>query len=370
MKVLEAFGEPIMSGGQEAFVFQVLKNMNTDNLSIDCLTAYNWVNNEYRHLVEKQGGAVYELKLPFHPGKSRMNIKEPFRAFLRNHAYDAVHIHSGSISVLAIMASVADKAGVKKVIVHSHSTGEHDSLKHKLLRLAASFSMRQHVDIYCACSQAAAEWKFAQPYAGKAIIIKNGIDTERFRFNPVIRDEYRKKLGISDRSLVLGHVGRFSHEKNQRFIVELFQEFQKRLPESKLLLVGDGEDRPMIEQMVHNKNDLSGKVILTGSVSNVPDYLQAMDVFILPSLYEGFAIVALEAQATGLPVIVSDTVPRDVKLTDNASFLSVKEKPYEQWINEILRLQNRQRTSCTEQIIQAGYDISNTAEIVRNIYVN
>ena len=93
-------------------------------------------------------------------------------------------------------------------------------------------------------------------------------------------------------------------------------------------------------------------------------------VFILPSLYEGFAIVALEAQATGLPVLVSDTVPRDVKLTDNVIFLSLKEKPYEQWINEILRLQKRQRTSCTEQIIQAGYDISNTAEIVRNIYLN
>lgn len=368
MNVLEVFGEPIMSGGQEAFVFEVLKNMNTENLNIDCLTAYHWVNNDYRQLVEKQGGSIYELKLPFQPGKSRMNIAEPFKAFLKDHKYDVVHIHSGSISVLAIMAAVADEAGVKKVIVHSHSTGEHDSLRHKLLRLAASFSMRKHVDIYCACSKAAAEWKFAQPYADKAIIVKNGIDIERFRFNPLTRNEYRKKLGISDQNFVLGHVGRFSHEKNQRFIVELFQVLQKRLPESKLLLVGDGDDKPMIEQLIHEKN-LSGQVILTGNVSNVPDYLQAMDMFILPSLYEGFAIVAMEAQATGLPVLISDTVPRDVKLSDNVAFLSLKENTCEQWINEILRLQNRQRTSNTEQVKQAGYNISNTAEMVRNMYI-
>ena len=214
MKVLEVFGEPILSGGQEAFVFEILKNINMKNLHIDCLTAYEWGNESYRQIVKEHGGAAYELGIPFQPGKSRMNIADPFRKFLKNHTYDVVHIHSGSISALAVMASVADKAGVKKVIVHSHCTGDNDNLKHKVLRFMASFSMSKHVTTYCACSKEAAEWKFVSRYARQACIIKNGIDTERFAFNPNKRKEYRKKLGINEDCFVVGHVGRFSYQKN------------------------------------------------------------------------------------------------------------------------------------------------------------
>ena len=134
MRILESFGEPIADGGQETFVFSVLEKMDLSGLEIDCLTAYDCRSKRYRTLVEEKGGKIYSLHLPFAPGKSRNNIARPFRAFLKKHSYDIVHIHSGSISVLAIMASVADKAGVKKVIVHSHATGDKDSLKHKILR--------------------------------------------------------------------------------------------------------------------------------------------------------------------------------------------------------------------------------------------
>ena len=369
MKVLEAFGEPVMSGGQEAFVFEFLKNINMDNLQIDCLTAYEWGNEKYRQIVEEHGGAAYALNLPFQPGKSRMNIAEPFREFLQDHAYDVVHIHSGSISALAVMSSVADTAGVKKVIVHSHVAGDKDNLRHKILRFVASLSMKRHVSVYCACSKEAAEWKFAPQYARRTHVIKNGIDTERFAFNEEKRNEYRKKLGINDECFVLGHVGRFTYQKNQAFLIDIFMRLIERVPDSKLLLVGDGEDREKIETQIKILK-LTDKVILTGNVKNVQDYLQAMDVFVLPSHFEGFPIVGVEAQTAGLPVVLSDTITQDVKLTDNTMFLSLKDTPISVWTDEILRLKNYKREDGAEKIKDAGYDIKSTAETIRKLYLN
>ena len=368
MRVLEAFGEPILSGGQESFVFGILENINMENLSIDCLTAYYWENTRYRQIIEKAGGSAYELNLPFHPGKSRMNIAIPFRRFLQNHPYDVIHIHSGSISVLAIMAEEADKAGVSKVIVHSHSTGVKDNWRHKLLRFLASQSMRRHVDIYCACSKEAAYWKFVPRFAQNAVIIKNGVDTERFRYNPLQRKECRKRLGFSTETYVIGHVGRFSHEKNQQFLVQVFKELLQKEPTAKLLLVGDGEERAATEKLVETLH-LTEKVIMTGNVNNVYDYLQVMDVFVLPSYYEGFPIVAMEAQAVGLPAVISDSVTQDIKITNDIVFLSLNQTPYSAWVETILRFKTHRREDNALTITNAGYDVKNTAEFIRNMYL-
>jgi len=369
MKVLEAFGEPILSGGQEAFVFEILKNINMENLQIDCLTAYEWGNDKYRQIVEEHGGAAYELNLPFQPGKSRMNIAEPFRKFLQNHAYDVVHIHSGSISALAVMASVADSAGIGRVIVHSHVTGDKDNFRHKILRFLASLSMKKHVSVYCACSKEAAEWKFVPRYARQALIIKNGIDTERFAFNPVSRNEYRKKLGIDGDCFVLGHVGRFSYQKNQAFLIKIFKQLTERTPDSKLLMVGDGEDREEIETQIKELK-LTDKVILTGNVENVQDYLQAMDVFVFPSRFEGFGIVVMEAQSAGLPAIVSDSVPQEVGIVDDMIFLDLKDTPIVTWVDKILQFKKHKRKNRAEKVKRAGYDIKSTAETVRKLYLS
>lgn len=369
MKVIEVFGEPVLSGGQEAFVFEILKNINMKNLHIDCLTAYEWGNESYRQIVEEHGGTAYELGLPFQPGKSRMNIVDPFREFLQNHFYDVVHIHSGSISALAVMASVADNAGIKKVIVHSHSTGYNDNLKHKVLRFMASLSMKKHVSIYCACSKEAAEWKFMPPYARQARIIKNGIDTSRFAFNTAKRNEYRKKLGISETCFVVGHVGRFSYAKNQTFLINVFKHLTEEVTDSKLLLIGEGEDRETIETQIQGLG-LTDKVILTGNVGNVQDYLQAMDVFVFPSHFEGFGIVVLEAQAAGLPCVVSDCVPQAAGIVDDIVFLNLKDTPVSIWTENIIQFKSYKREDRAELIKNAGYDIKSTAETVRKLYLS
>ena len=366
IRILEAFGEPVADGGQESFVFNTLENMDRTGLQIDFLTAYDVRSAHYHSMAKQMGGRVYALHLPFAPGKSRFNIAVPFRAFLRKHHYDVIHIHSGSISVLAIMSAEADKAGTKKVIVHSHASGEADSVKHRMLRLAASLSLRRHADVYCACSKAAAAWKFEPRYAYRAKIIKNGIDAGRFSFDPEIRSRMREKLGLSG-CFVVGHVGRFTKEKNHSFLVEVFEKLHRKNPQSRLLLVGEGEGMGEIREKVRKKG-LADTVVFTGSVSNVQDYLQAMDVFVLPSRFEGLGIAALEAQCSGLPVIASDRVPEDVKTAEHVRFLSLDKSP-EEWAREIVEIGRQGAAGREKTPAMSAYDVKKTAAVLRDLYL-
>lgn len=367
VRVLEAFGEPIGIGGQESFVFGFLEKMSTDDLAIDCLTAYGCHNEYYRKLVSDKGGSVYALQLPFTPGKSRENIRKPLSEFLKEHPYDVIHIHSGSISALAVMSATADNAGVSKIIVHSHATGYKDSLKHKILRRIASFSMRRHVDIYCACSKEAAEWKFEGKYAEKAMIIKNSIDEERFRYRIETRERVRRKLGYSAEAFVIGHVGRFSPEKNHRFLLDVFETASRKDATCKLLLVGGGSEKQKIESIVRERG-LEGKVNFTGPVTNPEDYLQAMDVFVLPSLYEGMPVTVVEAQCTGLPVLVSDNVTKDVKTSDKVVYIPLTESP-DAWSKVVLAYKGIEREDGRKSIAEAGYSITRTARLLRELYI-
>ena len=364
IRVLEAFGEPIADGGQEAFVFGFLDKMNMKGLMVDCLTAYDCRNDKYKKFVERLNGSIYSLNLPFAPGKSRTLIRKPIKEFLEKHHYDVIHIHSGSISVLAIMAAEADKAGVKRVIVHSHVDGEIDNLKHKVLRFIASLSMRRHVDIYCACSRKAADWKFEPKYASKTYIIKNGIDTEKFKYNPQKRIEMRQKLGVESQ-FVIGHVGRFNYQKNHEFLINVFEAVVQRDPSCRLLLVGSGDDMKKIQKLVISKC-LEDRVTFTGSVTNVEDYLQAMDVFVFPSRFEGLGIVAIEAQCSGLPVVASSAVPTDAKV-DNMTFLPLSEGA-DRWADMVLLHKSSGRKDNSQKVRAAGFDARHTADMIRRMY--
>lgn len=364
IRVLEAFGEPVADGGQEAFVFGVMDKMDMTGMKVDCLTAYDCRSTHYKSLVESLGGHVYALNLPFIPGRSREMIRKPFREFLASHQYDVIHIHSGSISVLSIMAEEAGKAGVKKVIVHSHVDGENDNLKHKALRFLASIPLSRHVDIYCACSQKAADWKFERKYAKNALIIKNGIDTERFRYSPETRLQMRQKLRLESK-YVIGHVGRFTYQKNQEFLIDVLQELLRIDSTAHLMLVGAGENFEKIQEIIKSKN-LEKNVTLTGSITNVQDYLQAMDMFVLPSRFEGLGIVAIEAQCTGLPVIASDVVPDDISIK-NCRFLPLSDGAVK-WAEVIDKNRKYSREDNSDLVRNKGFDAKAAADLVASLY--
>ena len=220
MRILELTGEPIGTGGQEMFIINLLRHIDLTDLQIDWLTPYYCENDTYRKEVEDKGGRVICFNLHFNPGGSRNNIVNPLNNFLKKNYYDVVHIHSGSTSVLALCAFVAKWNKVKKIIVHSHSTGLSKSLKHYVLRMITNPILSMCPTHYLACSVDAGVWKFpASVVRGKLQIINNGIDLNLFAPDETKRLEYRKMLDISDKTMVIGNVGRFSYVKNQEFIL-------------------------------------------------------------------------------------------------------------------------------------------------------
>lgn len=367
-KVLEIFGEPISHGGQESFVINILQYLDHEKLDIDLLTPYYCDNTYYEDIVHSYNGNIYTFGLAFEPGKSRFNISEKIDRFFREHLYDVVHIHSGSISVLAIMSKYAKKNGIKKIIVHSHCAAEKKSLKYRLTKLAFSPMMNSNPTNYCACSMVAGEWKFSKHVVQSSLkILKNGVDLEKYSFNPEIRVCMRKKLGIPENAFVVGHVGRFSYQKNHEYLISVFASVLKQCKDAVLMLIGDGENRQDIEEQVKTLNrDLN--VIFCGLVNHVNDYMQAMDVFVLPSRYEGLPIVGVEAQAAGLPVITSTNVSDELKITDAVTFLSL-ESGTEQWAQNILRYKNQARQDYSDQMKAQGYDIRSTAKEIEDLYL-
>jgi glycosyltransferase involved in cell wall biosynthesis len=222
-----------------------------------------------------------------------------------------------------------------------------------------------------ACGQAAGEWMFQKH---KFIVLNNAVDVSKFHFDPSVRNTVRSELGIADDELVIGNVGRFSVPKNHNFIIEIFNRLQITNSKAKLVLVGNdsGPDcAPIanaIKQKIHSLS-LDDKVIFTGTQSDVARYLMAMDIFLLPSLYEGFPVTTVEAQATGLECFVSDKVPADCMITELVHQFSLNE-PADLWASRIVDVYTRSaRRDHSQEIIDAGFDISHNAKWLEDYYV-
>lgn len=365
MKVLEVVGEPILHGGQEKFIDNLYINIDDHNIVMDVLTPYFVDNQVLCEHVEDKGGTVYSLGYKFEPGKGRGHLKEPIKKYIENGKYDIVHIHSGSISFLAYAAIAAKRAGIDRIIVHSHATAS-PSLKHSIVRSVYGRLIEGNATFFCACSHDAG--KDAFPIASKqnkVVVISNGIKLEDYKRNLTKRNMVREALHISSNEYVIGHVGRFSLSKNHRFLVDLFSLVLKRIPEAKLLLIGDGELRDEIEGMTERLG-LKDRIIFTGNIDNVADYFQAMDIFLFPSSFEGFGYVALEAQAAGIPCIISDGVPDETMIGRNIIKLQLNEPLI--WQKTILEYKDVEPVDNSTAITEAGYDIESTISKVLEIY--
>lgn len=367
-RILEILADPVSVGGEESFVSNVLNNINYENMSIDVMSPYSCENANAISMFNQERNKLFFLNVPYKGNVLKSDIYHPAVAFLKSSSYDAVHIHSCNTSALAIMAFAAKKAGIKRVIVHSHNTGTKKDLKYYALKALFEPLLLSSANDFCACSPVAGEWKFTKNICkNKLIVLKNGIDTELFKIYNVKREEYRTRLGFSDTSLVIGHVGRFAEQKNHGFIIDIFAELHKKDDRYRLLLIGDGELKESIQTKVENAG-LTDFFVFTGNVNNVQDYMQAMDLFLLPSMFEGFGIVGIEAQACGLPCIFSTGVPYEAKLTDNVEFVSLEDK--DKWIKTIEGMISSPKSNNTEQIRIAGYDIKQTAKMMKDIYLD
>lgn len=369
-RVLEAFGEPILYGGQESFVFKTIKNMNKSRIDIDFLTPYFMNNPMYQKFAQSIKAKIYIFNLPFKVGGNRFNVISKYNRLLKKNKYDIVHIHSGSISILAIFTLLAKINGVNRIIVHSHTSGENENFKHELLKRFFSPVFSKMATVLLAPSYDAAYWQFPKKaFKKKGKLIKNGIEVDKYLFNCEKRKKIRKQLEFSTNDTILGNVGRLSSEKNQIFLIRLLKSLVVINKKYKLLLVGDGPQYKILKTIVEKQN-LSSNVKFVGNVNNVEDYLQAMDIFLFPSKYEGLGIASIEAQASGLPIIASTGVPEDINITGNVKFLSLG-SPINEWIKVVRAtdVNNRLNNMAKDRIVDKGYDIRTTAAELRRIYL-
>ncbi|MEG2050933.1 MAG: glycosyltransferase family 1 protein [Oscillospiraceae bacterium] len=369
INILYALNGIFHNGGTEAVVLNYFNNINKEKFHIDFLlhgSESENLDNETHNYLKSQGSRIYYVTPR---GKNFLKNKKEIRNILKDNSYDIVHSHMDAAG--SFFLKEAKDLGIKVRVAHSHNTDNQinkgNLFKNKIYTIILNYakkSIKNYANVFLACSDAAGKWLFGNtPF----IVINNGIDIAKYSYKDGVRLEQRKKYSVDDK-IVIGHVGRFCYQKNQEFIIKIFYELSKDIEDICLILIGDGESKKDIELMINNLK-IKEKVILLGSISNVNEVLQAFDVFVLPSNFEGLGIVAIEAQTAGLPCVISDSVPQEVEITEAVKFLSLTDSA-ECWCKEIIGLlTNYKRKDNSEKIKKAGYDINDVVEIVEDIYL-
>lgn len=343
-------------GGLETMIMNYYRNMDRSKVQFDFLTHRDerW---DYDDEIEQLGGKIYHLPRlnPFSP----KYLKSLDNFFKEHKEYKIVHCHQDCLS--GIVLKYAKKNGVSFTIAHSHNANQDRNLKY-VVKLIAKKNICKYSDHLFACGKEAGEWMFK---TSDFEILNNAIDTKRYIYNEEKSLEVKEKLGITDK-FVIGHVGRFRHQKNHSFIIDIFNEVCKKDPNSVLLLVGDGPLEKEIKKKVNNLG-LEDKVKFLGARDDVNDLMQGMDVFLLPSLYEGFGIVLIEAQASGLKCVISDNIPTDAIITQKVKRLSLDDD-ISIWKKEILSNQYKRKEGI-EKVEKSEYDIKSNAKWLENFYI-
>jgi glycosyltransferase involved in cell wall biosynthesis len=285
-----------------------------------------------------------------------------FYRYLRYNKINVVHINGSSAAVL-LEVVISKIARVNKVVTHAHSTGGNHPFIHKLLRPLVNILSDEKL----ACGENAGQWMYGK-YV-KFEVIPNCINTDTFCFNGKERDDVRTELGLSPEEIVIGHVGYFLEVKNQSFLLKIMKYLSENSEkEYKMLLIGLGPMKEIIEKECEELG-LIEKVMFLGNRNDICRLMMAMDVFCLPSLFEGFPIVAVEAQASGLPVFISNNVSKEIKITELVKMFPINQGA-DLWANalEILETNEEVRVKYADRVKKAGYDISHSVEMLERVY--
>lgn len=338
-------------GGIESYCMAYYRHMS-EKVKIDFAT-HEILDNTYKNEIENKGGKVYLFE-PLNLKKLIKSVKQIKHFFEQNSDYDIIHCNMVNAAIFYFY--YAKKNGIRVRIIHSHQNNYADKLLHAIRNIPLIKMGNLLATDRFACSKVAGDFLFKnKPY----YIVKNAIELEKYRYNDDIRKKIRIINSLNDNTFVIGNVGRLTEQKNQIKLIDIMKELVFNLNKDvKLLIIGNGH---LKEKLISKTKEycLQDNVIFVGSVNNVQDYLQAMDCFVLPSLYEGVGIVNIEAQAAGLPTIVSDKVPIEAKVTNLLKYVKLKESS-RMWASTILRIgknKHRKNNDYINEISNNGYDI-------------
>ncbi len=326
------------SGGIEAVVMNYYRHMDRSQVQFDFYFTEDSLFPQ-REELERLGAGIYKI-----PAYTKVfSYQRALRQAFRQKRYSIVHAHLSTMSIFPLFS--AWLAGVPVRICHNHSTANWGEGGKTLQKYALRPFNKIFANRWFACGEKAGRWMYGDRAfdSGRVFVLPNAIDGEKFAYDPAARQELRRELGIPESAFVVGHVGRFTYAKNHPFLIEVFQRLLEVRPDACLLLVGEGEMEEKIRALVAEKN-LLRRVIFTGVRQDVNKLYSAMDVFCLPSHYEGFALVAVEAQASGLPCICSNQVSGEIDLSEDVTHISTEKGDLPAWIRQIQRVNiNSQR---------------------------
>ena len=294
-----------------------------------------------------------------------------FKRVMSSHHYDAVHVHLGFYGFLALLA--AKKCGIKTRIVHAHIAFVPENYKEKMIRKILTFVTKRLATNMAACGIDAAKWVWGENSykEGKVIVHNNAINTNLYKFNNDQRIATRKSLGISDETLLVGHIGRLCDQKNQKRLIEIFYEISKEVDNSKLILLGFKESSYSADlEVLIKKYSLQDKVFVLGVRDDVHILLNAMDVFVFPSKFEGLPFTLIETQCNGLYSLSSSAVSKYVKVSDCLDFLSLNENN-KTWAEKAISLSRKGHCeNAIKQVVSAGYDLEVEASKLKTYYLS
>lgn len=361
IRILYVNGGLMNRGGIESMMMNYYRHFDRKRVQIDFAVhdagGFGYYDEEIRDL----GGRIFVLpKKSTHP----FSYMHQLKALLRAGEYRIVHTHMDAMGTWVLKA--AKECGVPVRIAHSHNTQHLTSNPLKLYFLEkARRNMNRYATHRMACSDVAGKWLFAD---AQFEIVRNAIDVEQFAFDAELRMKTRREYELGDDEFVIGHVGRFDHQKNHRFLIDVFAEVVKHEPKCKLMLIGGGEI---------TKNDcreqvkllgLENRVIFMGVRNDAFRLYNAFDLFALPSLFEGLGMVSVEAQVNGCHNILSSTIPKEVNISGDVEFLPLQK---ERWINRIVELAaaHGERCKADFDIHNSGYDINQEAQLLQQKYI-
>ncbi|WP_026679376.1 glycosyltransferase family 1 protein [Fictibacillus gelatini] len=362
IRILHVFGR-LDRGGAETMIMNLYRNIDRSKIQFDFIIHTN-EKCDYNDEIFSLGGKVYSI--PRYTGKNHFIYKKVWKNFFKKHPeYKIIHGHMRSTA--AIYLKIAKKNGLI-TIAHSHSTSSGTGLL-SIIKNTLQYPIRYIANYRFSCSEAAGIWLFGKKgcRSENFYILNNAIDTKKFIFNETIRIKKRKEFQIEGK-FVIGHIGRFHAAKNHEFLVEIFKMIHDKNKNTVLMLVGDGSNRQVIEKKVQDLG-LIDSVIFAGVRSDIPELLQAMDVFVFPSLFEGLPVSVIEAQAAGLPCIISKQITPEVKVSDLVTSISLREPP-EHWAKIVLsHSEGYDRGNIYSEIVKAGYDIKHTSKWLQKFYL-
>lgn len=331
IRVAQIIGK-MWAGGVEAVVFNYYRAIDKKQVQFDFYYDEDSTVQPSQELIDM--GARF-IKLP--PYQKIWKYIPCLYQHLRKNKYKIVHSHLNTLSVFPLL--MAAMVGVPVRIAHNHSVPSGNEWKRNALKNFLKMFSKVFSTDYFACSEKAGRWLFGNKSydSGKVIVVPNAIENKRFLRDEVIREKKRKQMNI-DNSFVVGHVGRFTYAKNHLFLLEIFKEILNMKPNAKLLLVGDGELRDEIKSKI-SQLGIWDQVILAGKTTSPEEFYHVIDVIILPSIFEGLSVTTIEAQFSGVPIVISEAVPKETNISNGFKYMKLSDSA-ELWANAAIELSN------------------------------